>query len=236
MHISLCDLFLFHFIHRFQSFYNFRLLQYDMPPPSDLVGPCGEFCRNKDKDECVDNQAHLCTGLAQFHWYLSWLGYTELTSPEELQLLHHPENALSTKGIDFSNTQVFVTELNQLNLQEPVAMNTLLHDLEEFLDLPDKSLPRLDVNNPPTEPKTGSNKQKERLQQDDKKDFVLKICDEQHTKLRQHLLQIGQEASQWLEDYFLKSPNVVVSQRDAFLKHLQSWKHDPCDNKARRNL
>ena len=36
-------------------------------------------------------------------------------------------------------------------------------------------------------------------------------------------------ASKRIEDYFLESPNVVVANKDHFLKSISNWKIDPCD-------
>jgi hypothetical protein len=146
-----------------------------------------------------------------------------MVSPEEMQLLGH--HNIST--IDFRQTKVFVTELNQLDGKNSDVLYTLFADIEDFLGIPRESLPRLAPENL-AEKKHYSDR---KGMTGEKKNQVLNICLDEHRELRRHLLEIGVNAAQWLEKYFLKSPNVVVSQPDAFVSHIRKWADDPCDKK-----
>ena len=214
----------------FQSWYNYKLRSLDMPHPKDMVGHCNDLCQ-QGAFECPNKDllkaAHGCTGMAAFHIYLSLLGYTPMNTEEELQLLgitSNNKNKLPT--FDFSQTQVFVTELDQLGATDSDILYTLFDDMEDFLNIPRKSLPRLS-------PKPRGQKEdysERKGMTEEKKNQVLDICSEEHTEIRQQLLEYGRDASQWLERYFLKSPNVVVSQRESLIENVRSWAVDPCSS------
>ena len=56
----------------------------------------------------------------------------------------------------------------------------------------------------------------------------INICDERYQELRQHLVNIGVEASTWILQYFLDKENVFVSDREYFKSLVETWKTDPC--------
>ena len=57
----------------------------------------------------------------------------------------------------------------------------------------------------------------------------INICDDKHKLLREHLVYIGKNASEWIEKYFLKSFHVIVSDEEYFLELIRRWKYDPCE-------
>ena len=60
-------------------------------------------------------------------------------------------------------------------------------------------------------------------------DFI-DICDETFIHVRAELIKGGKASSEWLRDYFLKSDEVIVSQRHIFLYLISKWSIDPCED------
>ncbi len=54
------------------------------------------------------------------------------------------------------------------------------------------------------------------------------ICDPLYDDLRQELIKEGKQTSEWLLNYFLQSPEVIVSQRDRIEELIASYGIDPC--------
>ena len=48
--------------------------------------------------------------------------------------------------------------------------------------------------------------------------------------MRAELIKGGKASSEWLRDYFLKSDEVIVSQRHIFLDLISKWSIDPCED------
>jgi hypothetical protein len=60
---------------------------------------------------------------------------------------------------------------------------------------------------------------------DEFRDLIFDICPDKYHDVRANLVEIGMKASFWIEDYFLKAPRVVVSDR---LGRIRRWRVDPC--------
>jgi hypothetical protein len=98
------------------------------------------------------------------------------------------------------------------------------HDLHHFLGFhPTHELPPVLHYSPGTTRRFNATEQARRNA------LKISICDVKHGILREELMEIAQQVGPWIRDYFLKSPDVVVSSPDYFVSHiLESYQHDPC--------
>ena len=215
----------------FQSFYNMRLRKgFDMPDPETLIGMCpnGNGSRERGLDDTNNarvpsNARHVCTDRANFHIALSRLGKTPMKTPEELNLLHNHSLHIH----HFPNNRVFLMEIGQLSVDNRTRADAFVDDLGLFLGKGEEgaySLPRLGQHVTKHSVKEGVNitKLNERM---------MDICDPSYDALRSVLMVAGKEASVWVRNYFIQSPDVDVSNEDHFLDLLKSWEVDPCSRK-----
>jgi hypothetical protein len=184
----------------FESLYNYRMRTDDRYwsdfniTPDNRIGECsrGEMPFPLSKwDVCKSNQPCVtyrpgfgCTDWSNYHIHLSRLGWTPRSSTRELTLL---DNRL-VNTFDFSQTQMFLMESNQLDpRQNETCANALIHDLESFLELKPGSLPNAQQLN--QDPKTMSHVDKSELNDDHVLKRLISICDDEHRDLRKVLLK-----------------------------------------------
>ena len=60
--------------------------------------------------------------------------------------------------------------------------------------------------------------------------YAIDICDSKFDALRAELVDLGQAASEWIQNYFMKLPDVTVSSPEHFIEGLQTWGIDPCES------
>ena len=205
----------------FQSFYNYRsygMYPDRMPHPEELVGPCVDgspyVCDRKCGKENYKN--NVCTDRAKFHHQLSRLGKTPMATDEELRLLHHDMKIVPFKG------RIFLLELGQL-FPGSDASKYVSRDLSNFLNLKHE-LAELTISDRVQYPEEA------------RQHYFIDICDDEYRGLRSSLVEIGREAAEWIVDYFLGSPHVVVSYRTEFLRLVDLWGHDPCEDKKQMRI
>ena len=235
----------------FESFYNYRIRKgYKMSPPESLVGKCpkyqddGTIKAEEDVlywgDKLSIGTGHgLCTDKARFHLALSRLGLTKVTSKNEKKLLLIPptqDNQHKWASGPFGNRKLFLFEIGQLSIKNRNEADQFVTDLESFLETEHdgksphggyqggqrfSSLPRLKEHI-----------KKHNIGKDAKVEEVTRneidICHRRYDTLRQELMTISKQASNWITNYLIKSPNVVVSNKETFLKLIKSWEQDPC--------
>lgn len=155
----------------------------------------------------------VCLDRAKFHVHLSRLGYTPLDSMKELSLLDDQYDEFSVH--DFPKSKVFLFDSTQLEDHNEARNAQFLRDMESFLDM--NSATPLSMHTSSSENKRGY---KEKLNFD--------ICKPEYDKIRRKLLQVGSDASTWIQDYFIKSSHVVVPNKDRFIESIEKWKVDPC--------
>lgn len=218
----------------FQSIYNYKLFKKGhAPPPHTLIGHCGEDCQGiatRKDGGCLKSEGiGICTGAANFHHFLSRLGWTPMQTDVELDLLEHHQ--MSTYS--FPKAQLFLMEQGQMNGRNLTVTNGLLQDLESFLDLPNQSLPRMDKTYRVDQyPSSQDHPREDALAAYNEtyvKEHKISICDEIHRPIRNELIKIGSVASRWIIEFFLPSLHVVVSDRQDFKQRLRAWAVDPCD-------
>ena len=181
-----------------------------MPPVEKLIGRCGKGMFN------------VCTFRSRYHIFMANLGKTPLSAQERTLFGKHNRIVKPTP----TPVPVFLYEVTQLSDTDPTRETQLLQDLQNFLEL-EQPLDRMLWFKP------GIKHSNEAVAQylETKK---IDICDSRYKRLRDELLRNGREAAQWMRDYFIKSPDVVVSSPDYFVNHvLAAWDLDPCI--ARRN-
>ena len=128
------------------------------------------------------------------------------------------ENDLLVHDMDIvpSNGTIFLMDIAQLFPSERASRH-LARDLSQYLGL-QKQLPSLEDVAPDTSRYTDPERTK----------YFMNICDDEHQHLREILVGIGKDAYIWIRDYFLDSPDVVVSSREDFLDLISKWQYDPC--------
>ena len=184
---------------------------------------------------CKGRFLPLCTGQSSFHYYLSRLGLTPMDTRDELSLLDlhimkihefsgwQRRKGEVIRGSLFSptstNGRLFLMEMGQIKDTSSNRTDALFSDLEDFLGLERRVIPR---SRDGREQHSYTNEtQKTRL----------KICRDEHKPVRDALLKDAQKSSKWILKYLLHPSNggvVVVSNIDDFKRMVQGWTTDPC--------
>ena len=200
-----------HPVRWFESFYNFRTQNLkSMPHANTLIGPC-----TKEKKG-------VCTNRGLFHLFLAKLGKSNMTSPLEEKMMNRHKrmfrNGPPTPQSFPNKTFLFTTE--QLGDVDEMRMDVFGRVVQEFVGFR-RAMPPI-VHWKPG--KTWDN-----ATQAEKDSRKINICDHKYKELRDVLMDISREASEWIRNYFIESEDVVVSSRDYIEQILGTWMHDPCD-------
>lgn len=205
----------------FQSFYNYRTYNAypsQMVHPRELIGQCVAGSPYTCPHTCGRiRTSNVCTNRANYHHQLSRLGKTPMHE-KELKLLNH--NMTIVPG----ENKIFLAELGQFIPENP-SSDFIAEDLSKFLGL-QKELPSLQ--------EFGGHKRS--YPDDEKRTYFMNICDDEHQELRQILVDIGKEAAEWITEYFILSPDVVVSSKELFVELIKKWGEDPCTDTDSRQL
>lgn len=177
-------------------------------PAEKLIGSCGKGSRN------------VCTRRANFHFFLSNLGKTNL-SDDELELMPAP---MKRHRVDIRSPHpVFLYEVSQLS--DPEREHILLKDLQNFLRLQQPIPPMIWMR--PGRNLTDALAAKRNARKID-------ICDAKFDEVRRELMHSSRNAATWLRDYFLDARDVFVSSKEHMRDMiLETWMVDPCE--ARRD-
>lgn len=194
----------------FQSYYNFRArhpklrLNATLPDANELIG------------ECTEAGQGLCTDRAKFHSNLAMFGKTNMTDDKAFDLLHLDEKYRYIVPVE---NEVFLYDLAQLYDSDASRVDQVKLDLQNFLGL---KTPLIDPDGVRIRDPAKKMKQ------------ALDICEDRYAELRAVLLKIGKRASMWIRHYFIKSPEVTVSNMAHFEAILKEWEIDPCSSKELR--
>lgn len=60
--------------------------------------------------------------------------------------------------------------------------------------------------------------------------YAIDICKPKYKRLRRELVEMGTNASAWIQRYFLPLDNVHVSSPDYFITRMKEWSRDPCED------
>ncbi|GAX12847.1 hypothetical protein FisN_15Hh329 [Fistulifera solaris] len=191
-----------HPIRWFESFYNFRMRH--AAENYSLPHP------NELSGECTPEKDGVCTERANFQTNLAVFGKTPMKSKHERNLIRFTKYTYEST-FEISNP-LFLYDVDQF----AEGTDQFALDLQDFLGL-ETPLPE------PTKKDAGMSSRP--------KPKALNICEDEFAPLRKELIDIGSRASEWILEYFLESPQVVVSQEEQFRRIVEAWKVDPCDKK-----
>ncbi|EEC47017.1 predicted protein [Phaeodactylum tricornutum CCAP 1055/1] len=190
----------------FESFYNFRVHNgFPMPPANKCIGACSKGVFNA------------CTDRSNFHFFLGNLGKTNTSDPEEIKLI--PPRWRRKRTVVDLPQKVFLYELSQLSDTNETREEWFLRDLQNFLHLRQAIPPMIWI-------RPGKNLTTDLKEQRDAR--KIDICDTGHNVLRHRLMENSLAASEWIERYFMKAKDVVVSNTNHFHELMERWKADPC--------
>lgn len=148
---------------------------------------------------------------ARFEIALMQLGKTNMTTAEiqKMGLMAHA-------AVVPNKFQVFLYALEQLQDSNKTHQASFRRSLQTFLHLqqPMKPLGHENLNK-----FVGKHAHKE----------TINVCEKKYKDLRMELVSKGRETQLWLRNQFLKSPDVVVANRLHFLKLIETWSKDPCE-------
>ncbi|KAL7564723.1 hypothetical protein ACA910_010137 [Epithemia clementina (nom. ined.)] len=192
----------------------------------------------------------VCLARARFHVFLSYLGKTPRQSEDERSLLlgggtSSKHSTLREEYPPIPNP-LFLYDLSQTDAATyPDMAQQLQKDLSQFLRLPDTDpLPAHNcskemIPDRTTTPNTTAAAGAATASSVDTTAAAsywnvkkLDICEPQFDSLRATLVQIGAKAAQWLLEYFILSPTVIVSAPEFLAQQLQSWHSDPCTSSS----
>ena len=194
---------------RFESFYNFRIHnQYDMPPAENLIGKCRRGWEN------------VCTFRGNFQIFLSNLGKTNMTIDMN-ERMFVDSNFWSAIHPVPTARRVFLYEVSQLSDTDKNRAFQFRTDLQSYLHLKQ-----------PIESfiwyKPGVNHTKEE-NVFEVRSKQIDICEARYDNLRSVLMHQSVQVAQWIRQYFLQAPGVVVSSPNYFrYTLLKAWEIDPC--------
>jgi hypothetical protein len=200
----------------FESFYNYRLIRDELPPPASLMGACTDRTMN---DVCTDN--------ANFHVHLAMLGKTNLTALE--RVLFETNSTMSRRVPRRPKNQmhlpnpVFLYDVSQLDGSNVDVSESVRRSMQDYLGL-QQPLPELESARSSS---TSSSSSKGPSVHN-----TLDICLPEHESLRKQLLQIAWHASEWITTYFLPLSDVTVPAPEQFRSVLlNDWRRDPCETR-----
>jgi hypothetical protein len=190
----------------FESVYNYRLLYRNFwsikGEPNKLMGMV-----------CNGKPVYVCAEFGAFHRDLAKWGKTSLAQ-EELELLSEFKDEFRNYTSKFKNP-IFLMEISQLNDANATRASQLGHDVQTYLGLKNPMRP-IPHSNSITKPRTKAAAN------------LINICDPQYEPIHSKMMQVARDASLWIRNYFLKSPDVTVSSPKYFEALLESWMEDPC--------
>ena len=233
-----------HPVEQFESYYNYVLRNAastdNILPVEEIVNVCHEMCPSNSPRNCLKNWAgKICTGNSNWHMYISRMGITPMNTPEELDLLGNHvmsihkfpgwQKVLASKGGARTSPRLFLIENSQMDYVSNMNVTVdLFSDLERFLQIDEGALPRPQLER--------GDAVYPKYDYKDRAHLVLKICDDKNIAVRQSLMEIARNSSKWIMDYLLHPSNrelVVVSNFEDFKDRLDTWNHDPCDEKLK---
>jgi hypothetical protein len=198
----------------FQSLYNFRMHQRSagkfMPHPTKLIRTC---------------HRHVCTERANFHVALARLGKTDMTAPEELEIIRKNWELFKEVPPPRLPNKIFFWTTDQLTDKNETRAAKFRSDVQQFVGFNKEIQP---VPHVMPEPKFGVTI-KNALQEKINKTLI-DICESQYDEVRAVLMDASRSASIWIRKYFLESEDVIVSSREHVEEILMTWMEDPCES------
>jgi hypothetical protein len=209
-----------HPVRWFESLYNFKVqnLPRNVDPsywgdPNELIHACGWW----NDTNCVG------TAKGWFHVHLAALG--KVPFPEEWKDQYPMYLKQNTSPTKVPNP-VFLYESQQLVFDDETSNNQNARqfrmELQRILHL-NASLPSI---LPRTKPDFDHFNKRQQRRKDQHK---IDICHAKYQPVRTELMRLSRQASLWIRNELLNSPEVQVSSPDYFRELLERWMVDPCD-------
>jgi hypothetical protein len=185
---------------------------------------------NKIAAKCFSLNHGVCWNRAAFHFHLAKHFKTSFDTEEEFHPFTrtHTATLRSLKEANRTRTAnpIFLYDTAQLGDRNETRSRQFRTDVQQYLGL-FQELPSVLHYSPG---KTIINA----TEQDQRNAKKIRICDEQYSKTRKSLTNRGRKMRDWLSLYFLKSPDVFVSDPEHFHDILESYARDPCLNQTVR--
>lgn len=194
----------------FESFYNYRVMNWyrkgfkekRIPSPFELTGKGTHW-----RDVSVKH--------ARFDIYMKQLAKVSLTEEEMKEMLNH-EN-MFPKRMSPNPYKIFMLTMEQIADRNDTRRMKFQEDLQKFLKLrsPIQDFASLPIRN------SSNSTYSERIS----------ICDKKFASIRFQLVKQGKQASKWVINKFMKSPDVIVSNPEFLTSVIREWGNDPCEKK-----
>ncbi len=155
---------------------------------------------------------------ARFDIYLKQLAKVSLTDEDMKGMLNH--ETMWEKRLSLIPNKVFIYTIDQMSDRNEERRMKWQKDLHTFLQL-----------NAPFD--WSMNEERQSSQKKVTFNETINICDEKYSTIRSELTTQGREASTWINEKFISSPDVVVSDALFFKSVLREWANDPCKGKGR---
>ena len=152
---------------------------------------------------------------ARFDIYLKQLAKVSLTGKDMKEMLNH--ETMWEKRLSSIPNKVFIYTIDQISDRNETRKMKWQKDLRTYLQL--KAPFDWSMNE---EEQSSMEKEKATFNE------TINICDEKYSTIRSELTRQGREASKWIIEKFITSPNVVVSDALFFKSALREWANDPC--------
>ncbi|KAL7427427.1 hypothetical protein ACHAXM_000850 [Skeletonema potamos] len=199
-----------HPVEWFESFYNYRVLEWYLYGFNDIPIPSPFELTGKDT-----HWRDVSVKYARFDIYMKQLAKVSLTDKEMREMLDH--DSMFPKRMSLNPYKIFIYTMEQVNDRNDTRRLAFQQDLQKFLQLrsPLDDFASLPIINP------GNSTFNERIN----------ICDQKYSTIRSQLIQQGKQASKWIVSKFVESPDVVVSNAEFFKSALREWGKDSCKKK-----
>ena len=194
----------------FESFYNYRVMNWyrkgfkekRIPSPFELTGK-GTHWR------------YVSVKHARYDIYMKQLAKVSLTDKEMKEMLDY--DTMFPKRMSPNPFKIFLLTIEQINDHNDKRRILFQEDLQKFLKLrsPIQDFASLPISNP------SNTTYKERID----------ICEKKFSTIRSQLIRQGKQASQWIINKFMKSPDVFVSNPEFLTSVIREWGNDPCEKK-----
>lgn len=202
----------------FESLYNFRVQNLPsmetMPPPFKLIG------------RCVKGMKLTCTEKGNFAYNLLNLGKANQLGPrpstdlEESIVGKYRRGWFNVSEVPYTPNPVFIFDVAQLADTNETRRESFRQDMTNYLGLK-KLLPPLIQEKPGMSWSSHIQSKKDTQK--------INICDTQHFSVRQELMRLSRQNSQWIREVFINSPDVEVSSRPFFEQIIEGYMVDPCE-------
>lgn len=215
-----------HPIEMMQSYYNYRITElYNKLKHSNRKKNAADAIPPLERLIGVENEwKRVSTDSTRFELFLMQFGKARVEAADLQDMMNRSNKMVNKKfyqmAIKPNRFSIFLYTLEQLeDTGDTKRSEAFRSGLQNFLGLkePLKPVGRENLNG-----FVGKNAHPE----------TVDICLPKYNSMRRFLLKQGARSAEWIEQEFLRSPDVVVANRDHFLESIRSWTVDPCDGKA----